>query len=215
MKIRSLGHVVAGSILAIVAISAGCQEKKAVTTPPVTQPASLSPEESFQAVVESFREGIGVKIGFTVPDGTGGHSRMTGSNDVSSELIPPTDEGGQYKGIITVRRESEYSLKRSTEPTQEEEVETEQEGEGEFGEDGTETEIINPLIVNTPDPNRSAGSKLGDSEVLIHSEENFIERKYELVYEQGKWKLTTKLDPKTETSIQAAFDRALDAQSDT
>jgi hypothetical protein len=38
-------------------------------------------------------------------------------------------------------------------------------------------------------------------------------RKYELVYEGGRWALVTPLDPKTEQSIQHAFDVALRTQS--
>jgi hypothetical protein len=214
MKIRNIGCA-AGSVLTIVAVSIGCQEKKAVTAPTaVSTPATPSPEESFKIVVESFREGIeDIDIGFLVPDSTGGHSRMTGSNEVSSELIPPTTDGGQYQGIITVRRESQYSLQRSTEVRPEEE--TAKEGQDDaVSEEGSETEILDPAIVNTPDPNRSAGSKLGNNEVMIASKENFSERKYELVYDNGRWTLTTKLDPKTERSIQNAFDRALNAQSE-
>jgi hypothetical protein len=138
---------------------------------------------------------------------------MTGSNEVSSELIKPATDGGQYKGIITVRRESQYSLKRSTEINPEEET-AEDGNDDEILEDGSETEILDPVIVNTPDPNRSAGSKLGNNEVMVASQESFSERKYELVYDNGRWTLTTKLDPKTETSIQSAFDRALNAQSE-
>ena len=37
-------------------------------------------------------------------------------------------------------------------------------------------------------------------------------RKYELVYENNKWLLTTTLDLKTEKSIQFAFDEALSIQ---
>jgi hypothetical protein len=215
MKNRMWGRAAAIAMLLVTAVSVGCQDKAATVAQPTTKtaPVSVTPEESFEAVVASFREGIeDVEIGFFVPDSSGGHSRMTGTNEVSHQLIKPEQEGGQYKGIITVRSESYYSMQRSTEPADaEEQTETsEEELEG-----GSDTDIIDPALVDVPDPNRSAATKLGKKEVTIASEENSTERKYELVYEGGRWVLTSKLDPKTERAIQNAFERALATQSDT
>lgn len=214
MKMRTLGHTIASGILTIVAVSAGCQQKATTATPPTAvAPASLGPEESFEAIVASFKEGVeDVDIGFFVPDRAGGHSRMDGTNQVSYELIKPEKEGGQYKGIISVRSEAHYSVQRSTEAKEPEE-QTEEDSEGGLADEDSDTEVFDPALVTTPDPNRSAATKLGKNEVLIAREENTTDRKYELVYENGRWVLTTKLNPKTERAIQNAFERALESQS--
>jgi hypothetical protein len=214
MKSFMRGQVAAGVMLIVAAVSVGCQDKAATVAQPGANatPASMTPEESFEAVVASFREGIeDVKIGFMVPDGSGGHSRMTGASEVSHLLIKPEREGGQYKGIITVHSESYYSMKKSTEPA---EVKEQTENSVEDSDAESDTEVIDPALVDVPNPNRSAATKHGTNEVTIASEKNSTDRKYELVYEDGRWVLTTKLDPKTEGAIQNAFERALDAQSE-
>jgi hypothetical protein len=218
MKI-TVRHANVACVLAIAAIGAGCQKEPATVAPATTtQAVTLSPEESFKEVVESFRRGMEeIKIGFAVPDSSGGLSTMTGSNDVSSELIPPGKEGEPYRGIIKVVSQARYSVQRSgEEPLEAEQQETDQAIDNGLAATGDEsaTEVFDPALVSPGSTNSNpAAAKPGKGQPTIASREKDLERMYELVYENGRWKLTTKLDPKTEKSIQHAFDRALDSQS--
>src|SRR5687768_11863660 len=76
-------------------------------------PAKPTPEESFDLIVATFKRGVEeIPIGFVVRR-EGGHSMMSGRNEVSHELIPPPKEGDPYKGIITVDSAWKYSLQQS------------------------------------------------------------------------------------------------------
>ena len=83
--------------------------------------------------------------------------------------------------------------------------------------DGSGAEIFDPALVGTPEaeeqPSQPATPGSDNSDVTVTRKADRQERKYELVYENGRWVLTTKLDPNTEQSIQYAFDRALESQS--
>src|SRR5688572_23283186 len=119
MKRINFRHAFCAALLATVASGAGCDQKssKPVQPIPPAQVAKPGPEESFAVIVETFRRGVeDIPIGFVVRDTAGGHSMMTGRNDVTHELIPPAKQGDPYKGVITVESESRYSLQRSEEP---------------------------------------------------------------------------------------------------
>jgi hypothetical protein len=211
MKTNSLIAVLCTGTL-VACIGAGCQKTTDAVPQPATttSPASLSPEESFAQVVETFRRGMEeIPIHFVAPDAAGGHSMMTGRIEVSHELIKPANETEKLKGIITVTSQMRYSLKRSNE--------TPVAGDSENGDlsrvldDESDIQVFDPALVDAQDTNRTT-SKPGKPEVTIASEENKSKRQYELVYEDGRWVLTTKLDPETEKSVQNAFEHALSSQ---
>jgi hypothetical protein len=213
-------HSLVAAMLFAVAC-AGCQKKSQDTAVP-TAPAPTAqstPEESFEYIVETFKRGVeDVPIGFVIHDESGSQTMMTGRNEVSHEIIPPAKGGEPYKAVITVKSRSQYSLQRTEKPKgPEEQDQSNGENSGDAVDDTSGVEVFDPSIASadgtgvkdrrptTPKPDKDA--------VTVAREDNEHERKYELVYENGRWKLITKLDDRTEKSIQLAFDRALESQS--
>jgi hypothetical protein len=206
-----LRHTFTAAAIAFVAL--GCQKKPADS--PEAQEAAknsrVTPEQSFELIVDTFRRGIeDVQIGFDIPDGRGGRTMMTGRNVVTHQLIAPAKEGEPYTGQIKVASESHYSMQRSTEA-----------GEGAEKADTADQQATSSDI-QVFDPVASADNSNAESRpaepankngVTVAQAKNENERTYDLVYENGRWKLVTKLDPKTEESIRFAFDRALASQS--
>jgi hypothetical protein len=204
------------SFLLSVAVVTGCEEKATVSLRPASpRPiGKLSPEESFELIVETFRRGIeDVKIGFRTTR-EGGHSMMHGKNEVTHKLIPPAREGEPYKGIITVNSESHYSLQRSTDRDDDSKTEEEEkDGDSQSGLDATGelggTEILDSDLVGTSGGSGKGGrSQLPTGDEIVSRRPDQTERKYDLVYENGRWALVTKLDPELEQSIDYAFKHA-------
>jgi hypothetical protein len=210
-----------GAILVVVCLggAGGCQQQSQTPTAAASRPpqAKPSPEDSFRLIVETFRRGVeDVPIGFVLR-GADGHSMMTGKNEVSDELIPPAKEGEPYKAVITVGSQSRYSIQHST---------TESEGaeEAQAADDGTDSfadlgegggvEVFDPDLISTPGAARDGRNSPSPetTEKTVTRQADRQDRRYELIYEDGKWSLVTKLDPETEQSIQNAFRRALATQ---
>jgi hypothetical protein len=217
MKFLGVRRSALAAASAVVAISAGCEKTAApVVRPSVNvQAASLGPEESFKVVVDTFRRGMeGLPIGFRMQDESGGLSMMTAQNEVSYELIRPEKAGNPYKGIVTVRIETRYSMQRPTESPEPTEDENEQKKNITLPEDEGDAEVFDSELVSTPGKgSRTKATATDELAPALARKADTHERKYELVYDNGRWKLTTKLDPKTEKSVQQAFDRALEQQS--
>jgi hypothetical protein len=199
----------------------GCQQQSVSPIQPAGPKTSANPtpEESFELIAETFRRGIEARaIGFRLPTREGGHSMMAGSNEVTHELIRPVKEGEPYKGIITVVSKSQYSIQRSADRQEESNKEKEanrQEAESPLDGAGNPNGvgILDPSLVSTSSTNSSpsrADSTAGENAVTRRSNES--DRKYELIYKDGRWSLVTELDPETEQSIQYAFDHALKTQ---
>ena len=220
MKSISVRNVFYSALLAVFAGGAGCAEESAVTIQPPPPPlvALTGPEASFEAVVETFRRGVeDVPIGFVVHDDAGGHSMLTGRNEVTHQLVPPTKEDDRYHGTITVKSQARYSMQRSTEETndQADEQSGDENANGQQSGDESGVEIFDPALVSAPDEpikDRRPANRDKNAAIVARKETKH-ERSYQLVYENGRWKLITKLDPKTEKSIQYAFDQALKSQS--
>jgi hypothetical protein len=198
----------------------GCEERSVSSIQPVgpTISANPTPEESFELIAETFRRGIeDGQIGFRVPR-EGGHSMLAGSNEVTHELIRPTKDGDPYRGIITVISTSQYSMKRSgnrEDDTPRDEQSSNQESSSALEEasDISGVQILDPNLAPTSSATGSTSrSTATDSENRVTRRQNQTDRKYELVYQDGRWSLVTELDPKTEQSIQYAFDHALKTQ---
>ncbi len=207
-------------VAALIAVAgAGCQKKSSDTGTTAATPTAiqLTPEESFKLVVETFRRGVeDVPVGFVVQDRSGSQTMMTGRNEVSHELLPPANDGDPYKAVITVKSQSRYSVQRSekTDDDANADQESESSNRDPASDDGSGVEVFDPDLVAAPGADRRTTSKKVDKNaVAVAQKVEKHERNYELVYENGRWKLITKLDPKTEGSIKLAFDRALDSQS--
>jgi hypothetical protein len=201
-------HFICVLVVALAAGFAGCQrpadEAKAPAQGTSGQPTA---EESFETVVDTFRRGVeDIAIGFRVPDGSGGQTLMTGRNEVSHKLIPPAKPGDPYKAEITVTSQSEYSLQRSKAPS----VQAESNQTADSGDDA---QIYDPAVASAPDAGNEATTTADKNAVTVARTDNTYQRTYELIYENGRWKLLTKLDPKSEELIKFAFDRALGSQS--
>jgi hypothetical protein len=220
MNRSSFRHAFVAATLTVAA-AVGCQKpaNNSATAVAPANTAQPTPEESFATIVETFRRGVeDVPIGFIAKDGSGSQTMMTGRNEVTHELFPPTKEGDPFKAVIKVKSESRYSLQRSTE---EPSVENSKQATGDSSADSladdSDVQIFDPAVASAPGANgadRRTTAKADKKAVAIAPPvENIHERPYELVYENGRWKLVTELDPKTEGSIQLAFDRALESQS--
>jgi hypothetical protein len=188
--------------------SAGSKQAAANTKP--------GPEESFETIMEVFRRRMEeTPIGFVVSDASS-RSTLTGMNKVSHELIKPANPGEPYKAVVTVTSQSRYWVARTKES---DEADREREAKeaaakednlaAESGDENAKS--FDPSVSGAGDISRSrAGSLTGDRTAIPSSDKD--ERKYELDYENGRWKLVTALDPDTEQSVQNAFRNALDTQ---
>jgi hypothetical protein len=220
MKRVGLQEVCCSCVVVLLAVIAGCQEEQTVgiRSPTPRAIGKLGPEESFELIVETFRRGVeDVQIGFRMPR-EGGHSMMVGKNEVSHVLIRPAKEGEPYKGIIKVDSESRYSIKKSTEEDEESESEEsseEEEAPSRLNATGepSGTEILDTELVGTTGGvGKTSRSKLPAGDSVVSRRPDQMKREYELLYQNGRWELVTKLDPETEQSIDNAFKHALQTQ---
>lgn len=211
--------ILAATLLTVVA-GVGCQKESADTKAAhvAAQPVKATAEESFAVIVETFRRGVeDVPIGFALPDGSGNQSMMTGRNTVTPKLLPPAKAGEPFKAEIKVVSDIQYSLQRSSENSGANETDQAEETGGDSpSTDDSDVQIFDPAVAGTPGgaaERRPTASKIDPNAKIIAGTKNSFERIYELVHEDGRWKLITKLDPKTEELIKLAFDRALESQS--
>ncbi len=167
--------------------------------------------------MESFNRKIdGQPVGFVVTQGTT-RSTMLGTNKVTSEIIKPTTPDGHYKAIVTIATESHYSLRRTktAEEAEHEQNAKNQKKNGAADLDGKDSvsildsDLAGPQKIDAP----PSPTKLPtQDEDLVSRRPDEDVRKYELVDDGQHWVLVTKLDPKTEQSIQFAFDEAIKQQ---
>ena len=221
MKRTSPWLVTLTAVSAILSSGTGCQKQVegVSSAAPAARLAKPTPEDNFALVVEDFRRGVqDIPIGFVLQE-EGGHSMMTGRNKVTHELIPPAKDGDPYKAVITVVSESNYSIQRvqgegNENAQQDEEASDEGSNDPLSADESDGAEVFDSDLVSTPKDtpkNRRSPQSAGGKTVARQADSE--ERKYELVYKDGKWELVTELDLKTEKSIQNAFDHALSMQS--
>jgi hypothetical protein len=206
---------VAGAIV-LVSIVGGCWQRadSSSQSASASRAAELSPEESFQVIVDKFKQGVQDVPSFVVEE-AGGHTMMSGQNTVAHELIRPAKEGESYRGIITVASESRYSIQRPIK-TGDDASTNERDANNPPSENASGVEIFDSSLVGAPDADSqeaSQSARSDASEVTVARKVDAQERIYELVYKNGRWELKTKLDPQTEKSIEYAFERALETQS--
>jgi hypothetical protein len=211
-------HILVAALLSVVA-GTGCQKKPdPAAAKTAAASAQLTPEESFDNIVETFRRGIeDVPIGFDVQDSYGRRTMMTGKSVVTHTLLPPEKEGEPLKAEIKVVSDTHYSLQHSTEKPDAQNADADEESAGDgTATGGPDVQIFDPAVASAPGAaaeRRGTPSKFDPNAVTVARTQTNYERVYELVYEDGRWKLLTKLDPNKEESIRVAFDRALESQS--
>lgn len=180
--------------------------------------AQATPEASFKEIVRLVKDGVdlhgvGTSTGFVAKDDRAS-SRFQVNNEVTSELIPPTDGSTNYRGTITVTSSSTYSLRRSAEDSNSEKEQDQSAKDNGFSlmddpdADAGFHSMDDQLVSPAPSGETSGGSNI--ESVQRRTAEDV--RDYELAYENNHWVLKTKFDPETETSIAKAFERALRMQ---
>lgn len=151
-----------------------------------------------------------------------GRSRLLDSNQVSTEIIPPTKEGEPYRAKVTILSKSSYYLTKEREESNETQ---DQDGDGRNNQltpgsqepaaaGNTGIDILDPDLVASP---RRDGSGLpqtpGSSDTIVtRRSEATDERVFDLEYKDGRWILLTKPNPQTEQAISNAFEQALSSQ---
>ncbi len=149
-----------------------------------------------------------------VAQGTGATSRFQVHNTVTSQLIPPAAPSDPYRGTITVTSRSIYSLRRSAEENDKKDQEDAPVDNGFGFDDESEesdsgfTSLDNDLVSDSSGDDAAGATKI--ESVQRRADEDV--RTYDFVYKDGRWALTSTLDPKTEKSVENAFDRALSQQ---
>jgi hypothetical protein len=214
MKLFGVRQTLLGAALLVAAGCTGCGHE--VRTMPAAAPrhANPTPEQKFDTIFDTFRRRIeDTPVGFVVKDSTS-RTSMVGTNKVSKELLPPAKEGDPLKAVITVVTESRYSILRTKESS--DETANDQSGGNRSNDPLAEKtndlgEPADPALPSKPTPDVGK-SRIATDVIKPPTEQQDI-RKYELHYENGRWVLDTKLNTKTEQSIQNAFNNALDTQN--
>jgi hypothetical protein len=212
----SKAWLVVGMVAA--ALMAGCHKSNSASGKSGSLTSGkASPEESFKIILATFKRGIeDVQAGFVLPESAGsGHSMLATQNKVTSELIPPANEAEPYRATITVTNRSRFSLQRNEAEEKERKDEKNQQESSSSTTDATGADngvqILDPDLVSSSSTSKGKkGPSITDSAVSRQTIES--QRTYELVYENGRWNLVTKLDEELEKSIQGAFDQALGTQ---
>ena len=201
--------------LIILASSSGCDWHAASGNSTAVEKSG--PEDRFKRIMDSFRRKIdGQPVGFVMTQGSS-RTTMLGSNKVTSELVKPATADGHYKAVVTVTTVSHYSLRRSKAADDaEREKNAKHQGKNAL-DDPKEKKGVNILETDLAGPpnNDSAQSPTSPAppdEDVVTRRPAQDERKYELVDNGQHWALVTRLDLKTEQSIQFAFDEALAQQ---
>ncbi len=182
----------------------GCDETPTAAPPP----ALRSPEQVFDEIVESVKEAMenSQNRGMILFDANSG-SRGTVRYTVTGKLVPPPDAATPLRGKVSIVVRSHFVSGQTPEPT-----EDEPEPEDDLGlPAGVElAEGVDPELF-APKPRPRANEKPPiDTDKRTH--ELREESSYLLEYQNGKWQLVSELDPKVESALQMAFDRAIDRQ---
>jgi len=201
------------ALLGVAGTCVSCSRQTSKTpTAAIKKDVKSGPEESFQVIIETFRRRMEqTPIGFVV-DNPNGRSSMRGKNEVSYELIRPAKATDPYKAIITVKSQSYYSVKLSADASDETSQNASSSKNNSLLPDSDEngTQSFDPTLGKASADSSKATSTHAGDEVIPREEKE--ERKYELLYRDGRWSLVTKLDQETEQATQNAFNSALDTQ---
>ncbi len=213
-RLENLWASLFGAFLVAVACT-GCRREPSTAEQAV---AHATPEQGFEEIVRVFKDGIespgGSASGF-VAQNTGASSRFQVSNTVTSQLIKPAKPDDPYRGTITVTSQSIYSIRMA--PDDDEKKDDDKNASANNRQnplDTTDTtnsgfeSFDKGLVSQPPSDDKSSGSDAP----IVQRRPDKVGHTYDLVYQGNSWKLVTKLDPKTEASIENAFERALRLQ---
>jgi len=212
-------YILFTSILGTCIAVAGTSCRRESSPPVQAAPERPAPETSFEALVELVKDGMvlpgGSASGF-VSQNTGASSRFQVHNTVTSQLIPPATPADPYRGKITITSQSVYSLRRSAEDDDQKKRDEQNapadRGFGTLDDSQNSYSGFNSfdrgLVSDSSDDEKSGAAEIES----VQRRPDSVDRTYDLVYQGGRWELTTKLDPKTEASVENAFQRALRLQ---
>jgi hypothetical protein len=176
--------------------------------------AKPGPKESFQTIIDTFKRRMeDTPVGFVVTN-SNGRSSLTGQNKVDYELIEPQTESDPYKAVIKVTSRSRYSVKLQNEvPDESAREKNAKKTDSLLPEKNAkgQTPIDPSLGKDAAADSKSAPPTTHTSEQVIPHEDN-EQRKYELLYRDGRWVLVTELNKETEQAVQNAFTTALKTQ---
>jgi hypothetical protein len=209
--------IAAGILLAISAIS--CNHRASSNNASAGKNAKPTPEESFTVIMDTFRRRMeDTPIGFVVSN-PNGHSTMTGTNKVSYKLIPPASDSEPYKAIVTVESRSKYWVDRAPDNSDEKDRDKEASSKSDNpladSSDEKSADSFDPSQAGKSSTDGSKSSsrtpfRMSDGPLKARPDE--LKRDYELVYQDGRWKLVTQPNPETEQAVQNAFKNALETQ---
>jgi hypothetical protein len=196
---------------------AGCQRES--PSAGAGAAARVTPERSFREIANIVKDGLemrggGLPSGFVARESSS-RSQFSVLNTVTSQLIPPTEPGGIYRGTITITSHSVYSLRRTPDSDIEKDGDLangDQSGPSLLDDDEDADSGISvmddELISAAPDEEKPAA---GSGETVSRRADEDV-RTIDFAYEDDRWQLKTKLDPETEQSIINAIERALKLQ---
>jgi hypothetical protein len=172
------------------------------------------PKESFQVIMETFKRRMeDTSVGFVV-NNANGRSSLTGQNKVDYELIEPKTASDPYKAIVKMTTQSRYSVKLQSdvpdESAREKNAKKEERLLPEKNKKGEEP--FDPSLGKGSNENSKPATTSTHPTEQVIPHEDHEERKYELVYQDGRWVLVTELNKETEQAVQNAFKSALETQ---
>jgi hypothetical protein len=192
----------------------GCEQQPATPVPPVA--VRPTAKQSFEQIVRFVTDGLEMpgagSMYVTQRDGTS--SRFQVHNSVTSQITPPANANESYRGTITVTSRSVYSLRQAKEEEDEEEAPPEQSSfgmEDEIEEGGTGFQVMDQeLITGSKKDDKTGAQEI--ERVQRHTDEEV--RKFDFAYENERWVIKSKIDPKAEgqAAIVSAITRALQLQ---
>jgi hypothetical protein len=211
----NLFTLILGTCLAVAGIS--CRRESSLPAHAASEHAS--PERSFEVLVDLVKDGMvlpGGSVSGFISQSTGTSSRFQVHNTVTSELIPPATPADPYRGKITITSQSVYSLRRSAEDNDQKKKDDQNapanRGFGTRNDSDDSQSGFNSfdkgLVSDSSDEKKPGAAEIES----VQRRPDKVDRTYDLVYQNGRWELTTKLDPKTEASVENAFQRALRLQ---
>jgi hypothetical protein len=189
----------------------GCESHKEPALVGPTPPGSIQtspPAESFKNIVTQFRRAVADKPGGFVHSHEGSFSRLQFRREVEDELIPPENEGDNYKGRVTVVTKFSYRYRPPLEDADAESDRREKSSNNRDSSrdlDGPPIESLNSLgkdYAATTEKNRKG--EFAPKTVGVDTEDEEV-KSYDLAYEGDRWVLKTKPDPTTDQLISEAF----------
>jgi hypothetical protein len=175
-----------------------------------TEASRPSPQESFEFIASTIRRGIEPTSGGMLSGGlsttAGGYTALSIKNKVVDEYIAPSTDADPPRGRITIESESEVTIQ----PGARNDGARDGEGATERGTPGEGTSDIESKMSSARDPSRGKeGPSLSDAPL---PRSNKSSATYELIHQNGRWELVTKIDQEKDQAAFEAFQYALKTQ---